>query len=275
MRVRVLGPVEAELDGRMIRLAGQRQRALLAALALDHGRVVPVDRLVDTLWDTNPPNRARSKIHSHVSALRQAFGQQAKDCSPLATATFGYILSRQDVELDLAEFESLTIRARWAAGHGQPDTASQSFGSALALWRGPAFADVSSLVIRAAAAALEDRRLLAVEAKAEADLALGRPDTVAAELSAGLAMNPCRERLRGLLMLAYYRLGCRTDALKLYRDGHRLMVAELGLEPGPELRQLHQRILAADSSLLGQVSAGPPACGPARAGHRSRESHRT
>lgn len=253
MRVRVLGPVETELDGRLIRLAGQRQRALLAALALDHGRVVPVDRLVDALWDTNPPTRARAKIHAHVSALRQAFGQQARQsCGPLVTAAPGYILSRQDVELDLTEFESLTITARRAGGSGQPDTASQSFGSALALWRGPAFADVSSPLIRAAAAALEERRLLTVESKAEADLTLGRPDTVVAELSAGLVTHPCRERLRGLLMLAFYRLGCRADALKLYRDGHRLMVAELGLEPGPELRQLHQRILAADASLQGQ-----------------------
>ncbi len=258
MRVRVLGPVEAELDGRLIRLAGQRQRALLAALALDHDKVVPVDRLVDALWDTSPPVTARAKIHAYVSALRQAFGQPTTHPrGPLVTTAPGYVLSCQGAELDLAEFESLTTRARSAGGSGQPDTASEAFASALALWRGPAFADVSSLVIRAAAAALEELRLLAVEAKAEADLSLGRPEVVAAELSAGLVTHPCRERLRGLMMLALYRLGCRADALKLYRDGHRLMVAELGLEPGPELRQLHQRILVADSSLQGQPRAAP------------------
>jgi DNA-binding SARP family transcriptional activator len=117
------------------------------------------------------------------------------------------------------------------------------------LWRGQAFADVSSLTIRAAAASLEERRILTVEAKAESDLAIGRCELVAAELSGWLAAFPLRERLRGLAMVALYRLGCRNDALYLYRDGRQTMIAALGLEPGPQLRSLHQRILADDEWL--------------------------
>ncbi|HEV2375269.1 MAG TPA: AfsR/SARP family transcriptional regulator [Streptosporangiaceae bacterium] len=235
-------------------LAGQRQRALLAALALDHGRVVPAHRLIDVMWDDAPPATARAKVQAHVCALRQAFSQRAQDpTGPLLTCPPGYLLRVPDHELDLAEFASLTARAAVAARLGEMAAAVEYFTSALALWRGEACADVASPLIRAAAAALEERRLLAIEAKAEAELALGRCDAVAAELAAHVASYPLRERLRALLMLSWYRLGCRADALGVYRAGRQIMVAELGLEPGPQLRLLHQRILADDPTLRAAV----------------------
>jgi DNA-binding SARP family transcriptional activator len=253
MRIDVLGPIQVTVRGRSVRLAGQRQRALLAALTLELGKVVPVDRLVDILWDVNPPPTARVKVQAHVSALRQAIGHDTSAADgPLLTRPPGYVLCREDTELDLAAFDGLMTQAKAAAESRQPAEASELFGTALAMWRGSAFADVRSLLIRGAADSLEDRRLLACEAKAEADLALGRSDRLVAELPQWLVEHPFRERMRGMLMLALYRLGCRADALAVYRDGHQLMVTELGLEPGPPLRALHQHILADDPRLLAQ-----------------------
>jgi DNA-binding SARP family transcriptional activator len=270
LRINVLGPMEVTVGDRVIQPAGQRQRALLAALALERGRAVPVDRLVDVLWDASPPATARAKVQTHVSALRQAIGRDARGSDgPLLTRPPGYALRCDGVELDLAEFEKLTAWAGESAGSGQPAAASGLYADALALWRGSAFADVESPLIRSAAAKLEERRLLAAEAKAEADLTLGHCDRVVAELSPWLAMHPFRERMRAMLMLALYRLGCRADALARYREGRQLMVAELGLEPGPQLRALHQHILADEPALLaaaGQVTTAGNAPRPQSSG---------
>jgi DNA-binding SARP family transcriptional activator len=251
VRISVLGPIEVIAGDRVVRLTGQRQRALLAALVLELGKAVPVERLVDFLWDTRPPATARAKIQAHVSALRQSIRLEAPAGEgPLLTRPPGYMLCRDGVQTDLADFEALIIRAGEASVAGQPAAASELFAAALALWRGSAFADVQSPLIRSAAEKLAERRLLGLEAKADADLVLGHCDDVVAELSAWLTSHPFRERMRAMLMLALYRLGCRADALALYRDGHQQMVAELGLEPGPQLRGLHQRILADDPVLL-------------------------
>src|SRR5437868_3067135 len=146
--------------------------------------------------------------------------------------------------------------------------AAELFADALGLWRGPAFADAVSPALRSAAGPLAERRVLTVEAKAEADLALGCPEVVVAELSAWLAEMPLRELLRGQLMLALYRLGCRADALNIYRAGHRIMIAEVGLEPGPQLRSLHQRLLA-DDPRAGGAAAEAGRAGQALAQDRS------
>jgi DNA-binding SARP family transcriptional activator len=268
VRIDVLGPIRITSDGQSIRLAGQRQRALLAALTLESGKVVSVDRLVDILWDVDPPPTARVKVRAHASALRQAIGQDASAADgPLLTQPPGYVLRHESVGLDLAEFDLLTGQAKEASESRQPTAVSELLGAALAMWRGSAFADVRSPLIRSAADSLEARRLLACEDKAEADLALGRSDRVLAELPQWLAGHPFRERMRGMVMLALYRLGCRADALAVYRKGHQLMVAELGLEPGPPLRALHQHILADDPCLLAQP--GRPVSGAAGAAARA------
>jgi DNA-binding SARP family transcriptional activator len=249
VQVKVLGSIEIARDGLAIALAGQGQRAVLGALALEHGRPVTVERLA-------PPATSRIKIQAHVCALRRALGQLARGgCRPLLTTGSGYALCRECVRLDLAEFDLLIARGRRALAAGQPGPASELFADALALWRGPAFADAVSPTLRSAAGPLEERRVLTVEAKAEADLALGRPEAVAAELPAWLVAMPLRELMRGQLMLALYRLGCRADALSIYRAGHRIMIADVGLEPGPQLRSLHQRLLADDPSLMEPLGA--------------------
>jgi DNA-binding SARP family transcriptional activator len=244
VRINVLGPVEVIRDGTAIRLA-DRQRALLAALAVEYDRVVPVDRLIGVLWDGTPPATARTKLQAHVSALRQAIGQPARqESGPLVTFAAGYLLSGQETEIDLAEFDAAMASARSTHESGHPAVGSELFARALALWRGPPFADVTAPALRAAAAPLEERRVLAVEAKAEADLSVGHCGTVAAELPPWLHRLPLRERLRGLLMIALYRLGCRAEALRLYREGRQVMISELGLEPGAHLQALHRHILA-------------------------------
>ena len=256
VQVKVLGSIDVARDGQVVRLAGQGQRSVLGALALEQGRPVTVDRLAETIWQYSPPATSRTKIQAHVCALRQALGQPARgECGPLLTTGSGYALCRECVQLDLTEFDTLTAKGRRALGAGEPGPASELFADALALWRGPAFADAVSPSLREAAGPLEERRVLTVEAKAEADLALGRPEVVAAELSAWLVAMPLRELLRGQLMLALYRLGCRADALNIYRAGHRIMIAEVGLEPGPQLRSLHQRLLVDDPTLMEPLGA--------------------
>jgi DNA-binding SARP family transcriptional activator len=244
VRVNVLGPVEVISGGAVVRLA-DRQRALAAALAAEYDRVVPVERLISVLWDETPPATARTKLQAHVSALRQAMGQPARqETGPLVTFPAGYLLSTGQTEIDLAEFDAALARARATHESGHPAVGSELFARALSCWRGPPFADVTSAALRTAAAPLEERRVLAVEAKAEADLSVGHCGAVAAELPAWVHQLPLRERLRALLMIALYRLGCRAEALRLYREGRQAMISELGLEPGAQLRALHRHILA-------------------------------
>jgi DNA-binding SARP family transcriptional activator len=250
-QVKVLGPVEVTMDDSPIRLAGERQRALVALLAIESGWTVSVTRILDVLWDGRPPMTARTKLQAHVSAVRHAMGRQG---SCLLTRPNGYALRRDSVELDLEAFDLMAARAREALYAGELPGASELFRRALLVWRGPALADIELRYLRYAADALDERRLLAVEAKAEVDLALGRDETVVAELPMWVVARPLRERLRVLLMMALYRRGCRADALRVYSAGREIIVEELGLEPGTELRALHQRILADDPAL----KAGPP-----------------
>jgi len=262
VRINVLGLVEVTRGDEVIHLA-ERERTLLAALALDYGEVVPVGQLIGILWKGVPPATARTKLQAHVSALRQAIGQPVRsERGPLVTSASGYMLSSEGAEIDLAEFDSIMKRARSTHESGHPAVGSELFASALALWRGPPFADVTSPVIRAAAAPLEERRVLAVEAKAEADLSINRCGAVAAELPPWLFRLPLRERLRALLMIALYRLGCRAEALKLYREGRQLMISELGLEPGAQLRALHRHILA-DAGAVRPIAVPRRPAGPA------------
>ena len=245
MLINLLGPIEIIDHGERIRLVGNGQRIVIASLAAEHGKIVPVERLVMALWGNNPPPSARTKVQAHVCAVRQAIGCGVRDASsPLLTIPPGYMLSGEDTETDVAKFDALAARGSAAADAGQMDMASALLGDALTLWRGPAFADVIAPLVRDAAKVLDERRLLAAETKAEADLALGRWGTMVAELSALLISYPLRERLRGLLMLALHGLGCRADALTVYRAGHQLMMEELGLEPSAWLRGQYRRILA-------------------------------
>jgi len=251
MRVNILGTVEMIVGGQhVIRPAGHGQRAVLAALAAEHGNVVSADYLIRVIWGDTPPPTARAKIQAHVSALRRSIGKVLAEKTPAAhmltlqTIPPGYLLPADEVDTDAAEFGRFLAQAAKVAENGDPALASALLGTALALWRGPVFADVTSPLLTPRAEDLTQRRLLGVEAKAEADLALGSYATAAAELSGWLASYPLRERLRGLTMLALQGLGCRAEALRVYEAGYQILNDELGVTPSTWLRELHRRILA-------------------------------
>jgi DNA-binding SARP family transcriptional activator len=192
-------------------------RVFLSLLALNPRSAMPVGMLIDALWGATPPATARAKVHAHVSGLRKTLGdgRSAAPGWPVVTCQGGYQLSA-GIDVDSWEFELNASRARQACRLGQYAPASASFARAIAMWRGPALADVDSGAIQAAASALNEKRLLAIEGKAEADLHLGWYDEVVAELAPAAAADPLRERLRGALMLALYRRGCRNEALAVY-----------------------------------------------------------
>lgn len=254
MRINVLGPLEVRAGNQVVALAGRKQRVFLSSLALNPRAAVPVSMLIDMLWGGAPPPTARAKVHAHVSGLRKTLGGDRDGRHPgwpVLTCQGGYQLSG-DVGTDSWEFQALASQARQARRLGQHAEASGLFARAVAMWRGPALADVESEAIQAAANALNEEHLLVIEGKAEADLQLGWHDEVVAELAPVAAANPLRERLRGELMLALYRRGCRNEALAVYRDGHQAMTRELGLPPGPQLRRLQQLVYRDDPALWTQ-----------------------
>ena len=243
MEFKVLGPLEVLDDGRALELGAPRQRALLAFLLLHANEVVSIDRLAEALWPAAMPRTAAKVIQVYVSALRKALGS-ARD--RLETRGAGYALRVASGELDLHEFERLLARSR------DEDAASRAatLRQALALWRGAPLADFEyESFVQAESARLVELRQLAVERRIEAELELGRGPELVAELHALAAARPLQERPRVLLMRALYRAGRQSEALDVYREGKRLLDEELGLEPGPELRELERAILRQDPEL--------------------------
>ena len=241
VEVRLLGPLEVSVDGRLLDVRRQKQRALLALLALRAGEVVPTDRLVDELWGDEPPKAAVGSLQNFVSELRKMLGADL-----LVTRSPGYVLEIPRDAVDVHRFE----RSVREAGNAAPEQRAVSLREALALWRGPALADVQlEDAMVAEAARLEESRLAAWEDRLEAELELGRQSHVVGELESLVAKHPLRERPVGLLMLALYRGGRQADALDAYRRARETLVDELGIDPSPELQRLEQAILRQDSDL--------------------------
>jgi DNA-binding SARP family transcriptional activator len=232
---RLLGPLEAVVDGNAVHLAAAKQRALLAFLLLRRNQVVATERLIDELWADEPPARATKTLQVYVSQLRKALGPDR-----LVTRAPGYLLRVEKGELDLERFEQLTGDARQRLAAGDAPAARDELGEALGLWRGPP---------EAAAARLEDLRVAAREDWLHASLESGDAVAVIPQLEELVASQPLRERPRELLMLALYRVGRQADALDLFRRTRELFVNELGIEPGPELRELEQAMLRQDADL--------------------------
>ena len=238
--LRFLGPVQAVRAGRDVALGGPRQRAVLALLALDAGRVVPAGRLVEEIWRGRPPLGAAKTLRSYVSRLRSALAPEM----PLVPRGGGYVLSASSGQLDVARFERLVAEGQAMLGGGAAAAAGNRFREALGLWRGPAFADVADVEpLALEASRLEELRLVAVEGRLEADLAVGSHGEVAGELERLVGEYPLRERLWRLLMLALYRGGRQADALAAYQRARAILAEQLGLEPGPELRELERAVL--------------------------------
>ncbi|MGC4859386.1 BTAD domain-containing putative transcriptional regulator [Micromonospora sp. DT41] len=256
----VLGPVTATTEGGPVALKGPRQRTVLARLLIARGRVVPVERLVDDLWES-PPDGAVGAIRTFVADLRRALEPDRPPRQPprlLVTEPTGYVLRAAPDAVDAWRFEAAVGEAGRLLTAGLPAPALDAVDAALGLWRGPAYADCAGEIWAAAEInRLDELRMLAVERRAEALLALGRPDEAAADLPAHLAHHPLREDAWRLLAVARYRSGRQGEALAALRQARDVLVAELGLDPGPELRQLEADILAQAPHLTS--TAPPPA----------------
>jgi DNA-binding SARP family transcriptional activator/predicted negative regulator of RcsB-dependent stress response len=244
LRFGVLGPLEVRKGDRVLPIGSAKQRAVLAVLVLRANHVVPAGELIDVVWGGHPPKTAGNAVSVYVAQLRKALGGYLVWRPP------GYLLPVDPDQVDLRRFQRLLADAHAARAAGDWEQAVADLQRALALWRGPALADVASEVLQAVEVPrLEEQRIGALEERIELELELGRHRQVIGELEALATVHPLRERLRGLLMLALYRSGRQAEALSVYRKTRRSLVEELGIEPGPELRRLEQAILAADPSL--------------------------
>ena len=251
--LRILGPLEIAGGDGVVRPSAAKQRRLLAALALADGRAWSTDELVEAVWAGSPPASARKLLQVYVSQLRRLL----PDGLAIVTRSSGYQLDLGTGSLDAVRFELLLDDAAVARREGNPALALSLADQALALWRGPAYADVAyDEFARGEAERLEERRLDAVEERLEAQLELGRHAEALGELLALAAEHPLRERLQTMSMLALYRSGRQSAALELYADLRRRLDDELGLQPGAELRELQRRILNQDATLdVGETSA--------------------
>lgn len=253
MRVCLLGPIEIVNAGREVRLSRPRERVLIAALASEAGKVISAGRLIDTIWGDQPPRSARVKLQGHVSSLRKVLADSDRDVIsgrwPLITREPGYLLSADGVSVDLLEYRALLKSAAGALEAQDFISASALLADALALWRGPAFADAQTPILASVAIALERGRMLAMERKAVCDLKVGRYEAVVEQLTSILAEHPHREGVRAGLMMALYRVGWRAEALECYRSGRQLLRQQLGIEPGVHLRRLHEMMLIDDPRL--------------------------
>ncbi|WP_370962360.1 BTAD domain-containing putative transcriptional regulator [Amycolatopsis sp. cg9] len=269
MEFRLLGPVEVADETGTLALGGTKTRTLLAALLLEPGRIIATDRLVDIIWDDDPPSTARALIQTYVSTLRRALGDAGTEI--IRTAAPGYSARFGAESLDRHRFEVFAAEGREAAAEGRYREASNAFRAADTLWRGPALGGVRSRVLSGEAARLDEQRLAVIEARIAADLELGRTDELIGELTVLIGQHPTRASLRGHLMLALYRADRTADALAVFRQGREVLVDELGIEPGVELTRLHEAILRSDPALLGppaEPSARPEPAPAARGGGR-------
>ncbi len=238
----ILGPLEARAEGGPISLGGPKQRALLAVLLLEAGRVVSLDHLVDALWAGEPPATAVASLQNFVAQLRKALGPDV-----IETRQPGYLVRLGPEQLDVARVRALVDEARAT----EPVRRAVLLDQALALWRGEPLAEFRyEGFAQEEIARLEEFQLTLLEERAEAKLAVGAHADLVTELEALVRRHPLRERLRAQLMLALYRSGRQAQALEAYREGRELLVQELGLEPSPLLRGVHASILRQETYAL-------------------------
>ncbi|SES49204.1 AfsR/SARP family transcriptional regulator [Actinokineospora terrae] len=265
--LRVLGPVEAVGPAGRALVHGTRQRAVLGVLALHAGSVLPASRLIDVLWGDNPPRTAVKTLHSHVARVRQALTACGFP-TVLRTREPGYLLEVEPEVVDALRFQRLVRSARDHLGRDAAEAAAPLLREALALWRGDAFADAALESWGCGEVdTLHELRLSALEDLWDAELRLGGHAEAARELPRLVAAHPTRERLAGLCMLAMHRRGQHTDALGVFRALRTRLADEFGVDPGPELVELHTAILRRDPELDPRPTPRGPAQLPAGVGH--------
>src|SRR6266511_4899514 len=258
--IRLLGPVEARVDGRPLPFNRRQQRRLLAVLALQRGQVVPGSRLVDLLWGDRPPHAASTMLQSHISRIRAALRGAGSQDAELVGHPGGYELRAPETAVDVDRFRATVDRARAPAAVAERRAL---LDEALGMWRGPALVDMATEPLcRSICAELDELRISVLEERLDADLVLGRYHDVIGELRRCIAEPPLRKRLTAQLMLALYQVGRGTDALDVF-SGYRTDLAErLGADSGPAVQRLHTAILRGDPV------AGKPAPGTAAVARR-------
>jgi predicted ATPase/DNA-binding SARP family transcriptional activator len=253
MDIRLLGPLEVVVVGRPVPLGGLRQRGVLAVLALRANHTVPLSQLIDEVWDDQPPGSAANTVQTYISHLRHALEPNRPVGAPasvLISRPGGYALRIDPEGIDGLRFERLVSDGRRAQDAGDHRAAARILRGALELWRGPALADFAGKrLANAAAARLTELRLVGLELRIDAELAMGSHSAAVPELQALLAAHPLRERFCEQLMLALYRSGQQTTALQAYRATWSRLVDELGVDPSTELQHLEQAILRHDPRL--------------------------
>ncbi|MGW6913946.1 AfsR/SARP family transcriptional regulator [Kitasatospora sp. NPDC054939] len=255
MEIKLLGRLSAQLNHRPVAPSAAKPRQILALLALNAGRVVPVPTMCEELWGDHAPRSALTTLQTYILQLRgritAALGEDprhAKDI--LVTRHGGYSLEVAADCVDIHEFKQLTRSGRDAVDAGDVRTAAALLDSALALWQGSALMDVQlGRVLELEVAALEQARTVVLEQRIDADLELGRHADLLGELFTLVARHPMNENLCAQLMTALYRSGHTARALESFQRLRRVLISELGLEPAPRLRRLHQAILAGDPAL--------------------------
>jgi len=258
MDFRILGPLEA-LEGRQrVALGGSKRRGVLALLLLHANETLSTDRMIDELWGEHPPAAAAKTLQVHISRLRKALGGGSADV--VVTRDHGYELQLDPEHLDAHRFERLVAEARTELDGGRPEAAMPALEQALSLWRGPPLADLAyEAFAQREIARLDELHAVALEWLVEAKLVLGRHGEVIGQLESLVDEYPYREGLRAQLMLALYRADRQADALQAYQDARRMLVEELGIEPGERLRELERGILAQDPGLATRVATAAEA----------------
>jgi DNA-binding SARP family transcriptional activator/tetratricopeptide (TPR) repeat protein len=255
----LLGPLVVRRDGLDVAVPAGKPRTVLAALLLDAGELVTVGRLAEVLWGADPPPSARVSVQNHVKRLRQALGEAGR--ARIRTEPGGYVMDVAAGELDVSRFQVSLAAARAAVRDRQWGQASAQASAALLLWRGEPLVGVDSeLLVQQAVPYLAEIRLQAWETRLEAEMELGHHGDAIVELRRLTAAHPLREHPHALLMMALQRCGRQAEALTAYRAARRILISQLGAEPGPELRQAHQRVLDGDQS--GAAAPGPAPLAP-------------
>jgi SARP family transcriptional regulator, regulator of embCAB operon len=240
----VLGPLQVSVDGTTMSLGTPKQRAVLAMLVINRNRPVGVDSLIAAVWEELAPQGARASLHTYVSNLRRLLATESTSADVLVNAPPGYRLNVAETDCDIGRFAIAKSAGMQEAAAGRFEQASQRLSAALAEWRGPVLEDLRDLqFVDAFATALGEEKGVAHAAWAEAEIACGRAFAVIGELEALIAEHPYREPLWAQLITAYYLADRQSDALEAFQRLKTTLADDLGIDPGPAVRSLHERIL--------------------------------
>jgi SARP family transcriptional regulator, regulator of embCAB operon len=273
----VLGPLQMSADGSDVPLGAAKQRAVLALLLINRNRPVAIEALLDAAWRQSPPPEARASLHTYVSNLRRLLTRAGVDpAAVLVSARPGYRFNVADAACDIGRFNIELAAGMQAAAAGRFDQASGNLSAALAQWRGPVLDDLRDFeFVEAFAAALAEDKLVAQTLRAEAEIACGRSYSIIAELEALVGEQPYREPLWAQLITAYYLMERQYDALDAYRRLKTTLADELGIDPGPTLRALHERILRQEPLEVKQAARATAKRAVATLERRTRSSQKS